>query len=90
MENYIKNFEERLKTIEKRNKKVELDKAWETSWSRKIIIAILTYIVIVLFFHVTQLTKPFINSIVPTIGFVLSTLSLPFFKKIWIKYIAKK
>jgi len=79
-------IEKRIAAIEERNKKVELDKAWETSLSRKVIIAILTYITIVLFFIAANLPKPFINSIVPTIGFVLSTLSLPFFKKMWIKY----
>ncbi len=86
----MSDIEKRLNVIEQRNKKVELDKAWETSLSRKIIIAVLTYLTIVLFFFVAQLPKPFINSIVPTAGFVLSTLSLPFFKKLWIKYGAKK
>jgi len=86
----MKDFEKRIEAIEQRNKKVELDKSWETSRSRKIIIAVLTYAVIVLFFYFAQLPKPFINSIVPTTGFVLSTLSLPFFKKLWIKYWAKK
>ena len=86
----MSDFEKRLNAIEQRNKKVELDKAWETSLSRKIIIAVLTYATIVLFFFVAQLPKPFINSIVPTAGFVLSTLSLPFFKRLWIKYGAKK
>ena len=86
----MKDIEKRLDAIEQRNKKVGLDKAWETSWARKIIIAILTYTTIVLFFFVAQLPKPFINSIIPTAGFVLSTLSLPFFKKLWIKYRAKK
>lgn len=85
----MKDLEKRLEAIEQRNKKVELDKAWETSWLRKIIIAVLTYITVVLFFFVAQLPKPFINSIVPTTGFVLSTLSLPFFKKVWVKYGAK-
>ena len=83
-------IEKRLNTIEQRNNKVELDKAWETSWSRKIIIAVLTYATIVLFFYIAQLPKPFINSIVPTTGFMLSTLSLPFFKKLWIMNVAKK
>jgi len=82
--------EKKLNAIEQRNKRVELDKAWETSWIRKIIITILTYVTIVLFFFIAQLPKPFINSIVPTAAFVLSTLSLPFFKKLWIKYRAKK
>jgi hypothetical protein len=86
----MSDVEKRLNAIEQRNKKVELDKAWETSLSRKIIIVVLTYAIIVLFFYVAQLPKPFINSIVPTTGFVFSTLSLPFFKRLWIKYRAKK
>ncbi|MFA6073103.1 MAG: hypothetical protein WC758_03250 [Candidatus Woesearchaeota archaeon] len=76
--------EQKIKAIEERNKRVELDKAWETSWTRKIIISILTYVVIVLFFIFANLPKPFVNSIVPTVGFVLSTLSLSFFKKMWL------
>lgn len=81
----MKEIEKRIEIIEQRNKRVELDKAWETSWTRKIIIALATYIVVVLFFFVANLPKPFINSIVPTIGFLLSTFSLHFFKKLWIK-----
>ena len=41
------NLEERVKKIEERNKKVELDKAWETSWTRKIGIIILTYVIVI-------------------------------------------
>ncbi len=82
----MKNIESRIKLIEQRNKRVEQDKAWETSWTRKIIIAILTYFVIVTFFYFAELPKPFINSIVPTAGFVLSTLSLTYFKRLWVKY----
>jgi hypothetical protein len=43
-------IEQRLAAIEERNRHVEQDKAWETSAKRKIIVAILTYITIVLFF----------------------------------------
>ena len=75
----------RLDLIEERNKRVELDKGWETSWARKFLIAILTYITIVLFFLIARLPKPFLNPLVPTAGFVLSTLSLTFFKRLWIK-----
>ncbi len=79
-------MEKRLAAIEQRNKRVELDKKWETSITRKVIIALLTYAVIVIFFYFAGLPKPFINSIVPTAGFVLSTLSLPYFRKLWIKF----
>jgi len=79
------NTQQRLGRIEKRNRRVELDKAWETSWTRRILIAVMTYIVIVLFFLVAELPRPFINPLVPTAGFVLSTMSLPYFKKMWTK-----
>ena len=79
-------LEKRIEQIEERNKKVELDKAWETSWARRVIILVLTYIVITLFFLSAHLPNPFVNPIIPTVGFALSTLSLPYFKKIWIKY----
>ena len=81
----MKDLEKRIIKIEERNKRVELDKAWETSISRKIIITILTYLTITLFFIVGNLERPFVNSIVPTLGFIISTSSLPFFKKLWIK-----
>ncbi|MBT6254474.1 hypothetical protein HOI83_04570 [Candidatus Uhrbacteria bacterium] len=81
----MSDIEKRLKAIEKRNTSVELDKAWETSLARKLLIALLTYIIIVLFFKAADLPKPYVNSIVPTTGFVLSTLTLNLFKKIWTK-----
>lgn len=86
----IDNLEKRIQQIEERNKRVELDKAWEISLTRKIIISILTYLTIVLFFFVTDLSRPFINSIVPTFWFILSTFSLWFFKNLWKKYIFKR
>ena len=84
------SIEKRLEAIENRNNRVEADKSWETSTSRKLLIAALTYIVIVLFFYAAKLPKPFVNSLVPTLGFVLSTLSLPYFKKVWINHKTKK
>lgn len=75
-----------ITAIKERNKRVELDKAWETSAARKIIIAVLTYFVMVIFFYFANLPRPFINSIVPAIAFILSNLSLPIFKKIWINW----
>lgn len=86
----IKKISQEIKRIKIRNLKVEADKAWETSLFRKILIAVLTYFTIVLFFYFTNLPKPFINAIVPTLGFLLSTLSVPFFKNFWIKNIYKK
>lgn len=85
----IQNVKKELERIKERNARVEADKAWETSLFRKILIAALTYAVIVLFFFFAGLPKPFVNAIVPAVGFVLSTLSIPFFRKFWIKYFWK-
>ena len=79
------NIKKSIEAIEKRNKRVEMDKAWETSWARKVVVAVLTYVTIAMFFIAAGLPKPFINSLVPTAAFILSTLSLDCLKKIWIK-----
>lgn len=80
----IEQLQKDIQEIKERNARVEFDKAWETSLARKIVIALLTYIVIVLFFMFASLPSPFVNAIVPTVGFVLSTLSVSIFKKWWV------
>lgn len=81
----MNTIEERLQQIEERNRRVEGDKAWETSVTRRVLVAVLTYLVIVLFFYTADLPKPFVNAVVPTLGFMLSTLSLSVFRKWWLK-----
>lgn len=68
------NLEQRITAVEARNRKVEADKAWETSWVRRLSIASLTYIVIVVYLFVINNNAPFINALVPVVGFLLSTL----------------
>jgi len=77
--------------IQARNKKVEADKAWETSFTRRILIAFLTYLVMVsTMYFVLSSSQPFLDAIIPTLGFVLSTLGLGFIKKIWLNYVYKR
>ena len=87
----VKNLEKRLRAIEVRNNKVEADKAWETSLTRKILLALFTYLAIGLYLQfILGLNNAWLNAVIPSIGFLLSTLSLPFFKRIWIEKIYKK
>ncbi|MFA5954791.1 MAG: hypothetical protein WC817_04635 [Patescibacteria group bacterium] len=86
----MESIEQQIQQIQERNKRVEVDKAWETSLARKIIVAILTYFIIVLFFTFVDLPKPFVNATIPTLAFILSTFSLPLFKKMWLKYFYKQ
>lgn len=76
---------EKLEQIEDRNKRVELDKAWETSKVRRACIAFITYIIASCFMYRIGVSDPMINALVPTGGYLLSTLSLSFIKKIWIR-----
>jgi len=83
--NEIEQIKKDIEEIKERNARVELDKAWETSFARRLLVTILTYIVVVLFFFFAELPKPFLNAIVPTLGFILSTLSVSYFKNVWMK-----
>ena len=86
----IEEIDKRLQKIEERNKSVELNKAWETSYTRRVLISIFTYLAIALYLQFIVGIDPWINAIVPTIGFLLSTLSQPFLKKVWEKFLYKK
>lgn len=79
-----KTIEERLAVIEARNERVEADKAWETSWTRRLSIMLLTYAVIVLYFHFVIRIEPWLNALVPVIGFLLSTLAISALKTFWL------
>lgn len=81
----MNDLEKRVAAIEKRNQRVEQDKAWETSWTRRVSIGVLTYAVVVSYLLVIHNDKPFINGLVPAIGFVLSTLVLKSIRDIWQK-----
>lgn len=84
----LKDLEKEIENIKQRNKRVELDKKWETSWTRKLCICILTYIVVVIYSYIVRnYDNIFLSSLVPVIGFTLSTLSLRYIRKIWEKNI---
>ena len=68
----LKDLEKEIENIKTRNKRVELDKKWETSLTRKLCICILTYIVVVIYsYMVRNYDNIFLSSLVPVIGFTL-------------------
>ena len=80
------DLEERVRKIEERNARVEVAKAWETSWTRRFLIIVLTYIVVAVTLTIIGVSRPWVNAIIPAIGFTLSTLSIPYFKNLWLKH----
>ena len=85
------NIEQELEKIKERNRRVELDKSWETSWTRKICIIVLTYVIVIIYSYlIKQYNNILLSSLVPVIGFTLSTLSLKYIRKIWEKKFCSK
>lgn len=74
-----------LQEIRERNARVELDKAWETSLTRRAFIIVVTYCFAAAYMMIAGLPHAFLGAIVPASGYVLSTLSLPYIRKLWMK-----
>lgn len=79
----MNSLERRIQAIEERNKRVEADKAWETSLTRRVSIAVITYFFALGFLFAINNDAPFFNAVVPTMGYLLSTLFLKSVRKVW-------
>ena len=77
-------MEHDLNTIKDRNRRVELDKAWETSKTRRGIIAVLTYVIVYIFMRYQNFPQPQIGALIPMIGYILSTLTIKRAKTLWL------
>ncbi len=82
--------EDDLQAIKQRNVRVEADKAWETSWARRLSIAVLTYVIAAFYMNYAGLSYPLLGAFVPSGGYLLSTLSLPLVKNFWLQNLYKK
>ncbi len=71
--------------IKERNHRVEIDKAWETSWTRRSVIALITYMIAAVFMWRIGIPDAYLNALVPTGGYLLSTLSLSVIKRVWLR-----
>ena len=74
-----------IESLKKRNKKVELEKAWEISLERKISVAVITYIIVVIIMYFLNFENIFINALIPTIWYILSTIGVNPMKNIYIR-----
>jgi len=76
-------LEDQIGKVHQRNTRVETDKAWETSRTRLASLALITYLTMVLILCALSATRPLRDALIPTTGFLLSTLSLPFIRRAW-------
>ena len=82
-------IQKQIKELQTRNKKFEIDKAWETSYTRRALLMLFTYLAIGVYLKAINVSQPWLNAIVPAVGFMLSTLTLPIFKKIWLRNLTR-
>lgn len=75
--------------MKQRNLRVEADKAWETSTFRILSICVITYIIAAVVMYFIGVQNVFLNALIPTLGYFLSTQSLPAIKAWWIKVYRK-
>ncbi|HZX20213.1 MAG TPA: hypothetical protein VFF13_04315 [archaeon] len=83
-------FGNKISEIEERNKRVEADKAWETSKTRRFILALATYLIVLYFLISINAPNPYLNAAIPAGAYLIQQYSFPFLKKIWIEKIRKK
>lgn len=81
----IQKIEADLEQVKQRNQRVEADKAWETSWVRIGSVALITYFIALLVMRALGVERFWLQAFIPTIGYILSTQSLPVIKRWWIK-----
>ncbi|MCL4400091.1 hypothetical protein M1506_02315 [Patescibacteria group bacterium] len=77
----MNELEKRIQAVEERNRRVEGDKAWEVSWTRRGLIMVFTYLALGVYMWAIGISNPWLNAIVPAVAFVLSTLTMPFFNE---------
>lgn len=78
-------MDENIRGILERNKRVEADKAWEVSMTRRFSIALMTYVTAALFLWLTNQPQFLLLSLLPAVAYIFSTLSLPRIKRWWLR-----
>jgi len=81
----IRNLEIEIQALKERNQRVESEKAWETSYVRTFSIALVTYVIAAVVLSVIGVENYLLAALMPTLGYMLSTLSLPVVRRWWIK-----
>jgi len=81
------DLEKEISEIKARNVRVENDKAWESSWFRRLVITLITYFIASFWLAMIKVENFWLNAFVPTGGYLLSTLTIPVIKSWWVKKI---
>lgn len=84
------DVEQEIERLKSRNVRVEVDKAWEGSWTRRGFIMLVTYAVAVAWLWAIHESNLWLKAVVPVAGFLLSTLTIGPLKQVWVRTVYKK
>ena len=80
----LHELQKELAEIKTRNARVEREKAWETSWTRRLVIAGATFVGAWLWLVQLGADNALLQALVPSGAYAVSTLSLPVLRRWWI------
>lgn len=80
----LKELENDIELIKARNKRVEADKAWELSATRTAFISVVTFGLLYAFFRLINSEPAFLNALISTLAYLLSTFSYGVLKSWWL------
>ena len=81
----LKQLQKEIEKLKERNRRVESAKAWETSFIRRFLLFLFTYLAVGVYLYVINVEDAWLHAIVPAFAFMLSTLALPFFRRVWLR-----
>ena len=80
----LKELEREIELIQARNRRVEADKAWELSTTRTVFISVMTFGLLYAFFHLINSESAFLNALISSVAYLLSTFSYGILKSWWL------
>lgn len=81
----LRELEREVELIKTRNHRVEADKAWELSGTRTAFISAVTFSLLYAFFHLINSGPAFLNALISTVAYLLSTFSYGVLKSWWLR-----
>lgn len=84
-EKQLQHLQEEIEKIKERNRRVEADKAWETSKTRTAFISLVTFVLVLVFLNISGGERPMINALIAVAGYWISTESYGILKNWWLK-----
>lgn len=85
LEKEIESLRLEMEKIKERNKRVETDKAWETSKTRNLFIALSAFTLIYIVMRQVNADHPLENALLGSIAYYLSTQSYGILRSWWLK-----